>query len=528
VGDLFGAGKMFLPQVVKSARVMKKAVAYLTPYLEELKKKRDFQAAGKILLATVKGDVHDIGKNIVGVVLGCNNYQVIDLGVMTSADKIIASAKEHNVDIIGLSGLITPSLDEMVHVAKEMARNNMDTPLLIGGATTSKVHTAVKIAPNLTSPTVYVPDASRAVGVVSNLLSHDHKENYVDQIRKEYLQTREAYEQKHSGRKLLSLDDARKNQLQIDWENSDIVQPKISGVETISAYSLEELKSRIDWSPFFTAWEIKGKYPQVLEDEKYGEEAKKLFDDANNMLDEIVEKNLLTARAVFGIFPANSVGDDIEIFTDISRDHVTEVVHTLRQQSAKTNQRPNLAMADFIAPKFSKKEDYIGMFVVTAGVGVDTMVKIYESEHDDYRAIMIKSLADRLAEAFAEKLHERIRKEFWGYAASENLSNDDLISEKYQGIRPAPGYPSCPDHSEKITIFNILDAENKIGIKLTENFAMYPTASVSGYYFAHPNAQYFGVGKIGRDQVKDYARRKGVDISTAEKWLAPTLSYDPQ
>jgi len=416
----------------------------------------------------------------------------------------------------------------MVHVAKELARNNMDTPLLIGGATTSKVHTAVKIAPNFSSPTVYVLDASRAVGVVSNLLSHVQKENYVDQIRKEYHQTKEAYEQKHSGRKLLSLDDARKNQLQIDWEKSDIAQPKLTGIETISDYSLEELKSRIDWSPFFAAWEIKGKYPQVLKDEKYGEEAKKLFYEANDMLDEIVEKNLLTARAVFGILPANSVGDDIEIFTDISRDHVTEVVHTLRQQSVKTNQRPNLAMADFIAPKLAKKEDYIGMFVVTAGIGVDTMVKTYEAEHDDYRAIMIKSLADRLAEAFAESLHERIRKEFWGYAASEKLSNDELITEKYQGIRPAPGYPSCPDHSEKTTIFNILDAENEIGVKLTENFAMYPAASVSGYYFAHPDAQYFGVGKIDRDQVKDYARRKGVDIATAEKWLAPSLSYDSQ
>jgi 5-methyltetrahydrofolate--homocysteine methyltransferase len=528
VGDLFGAGKMFLPQVVKSARVMKKAVGYLTPFLDELKKGTEIKSAGKILLATVKGDVHDIGKNIVGVVLGCNNYQVIDLGVLIPAEKIIVTAQEHNVDIIGLSGLITPSLDEMVHVAKELKRKKINTPLLIGGATTSKIHTAVKIAPNFSATTVHVLDASRAVGVVANLLSPKLKPDYIKQVKDEYNKTREIYENKHSGRKLLTLDGARKNQLRINWQKIQIPPPEFLGVKIIKNYPLKELTGRIDWTPFFTAWELKGRYPQILESEKYGTEAKKLFHDARDLLEEIVKKNLLTARAVFGIFPANSVGDDIELFTDINRNKLLGVVHTIRQQASKTNQRPNLALADFIAPKYTKTEDYIGLFVVTAGIGLDSIVGKYESEHDDYKAIMIKALADRLAEALAERMHERIRKEFWGYDRSENLTNNELISEKYQGIRPAPGYPACPDHSEKRTIFNILDAKKNIEVQLTENYAMYPAASVSGYYFAHPDSQYFGVGKIDRDQVRDYARRKGVDISEAEKWLAPSLHYNPQ
>jgi len=528
VGDLFGAGKMFLPQVVKSARVMKKSVSYLTPFLDELNTGTEIKSAGKILLATVKGDVHDIGKKIVGVVLGCNNYQVIDLGVLTPAEKIIATAQEENVDIIGLSGLITPSLDEMVHVAKELERKKINTPLLIGGATTSKIHTAVKIAHNFSGLTVHVLDASRAVGVVANLLNPELKPDYIKQVENEYNEARETYENKHSGRKLLTLEGARKNQLRINWQETQIPSPEFLGVKILKNYPMKELTGRIDWTPFFTAWELKGRYPQILESEKYGTEAKKLFHDARDLLEEIVKKNLLTARAVFGIFPANSVGDDIELFTDIKRSKLLGVVHTLRQQAAKTNQRPNLALADFIAPKYTKTEDYIGLFVVTAGIGLDSIVGQYESEHDDYRAIMITTLADRLAEALAERMHERIRKEFWGYDRSEDLTNKELISEKYQGIRPAPGYPACPDHTEKRTIFNILAAQKNIAVQLTENYAMYPTASVSGYYFAHPDSQYFGVGKIDRDQVRDYARRKGVDISEAEKWLAPSLHYNQQ
>jgi 5-methyltetrahydrofolate--homocysteine methyltransferase len=528
VGDLFGAGKMFLPQVVKSARVMKKAVAYLTPFLEEQKKSLEFSAAGKILLATVKGDVHDIGKNIVGVVLGCNNYQVIDLGVMVPADKILAAAREHNVDIIGLSGLITPSLDEMVHVAKELERNKITTPLLIGGATTSQMHTAVKIAPNLSTPTIYVPDASRAVGVVSNLLSIDLKADYLTQVEQDHLKARNAYAQKHSGRKFLTLEEARDKRLSIDWQKTPPPEPKWTGVTSFSAYSLKELTSRIDWSPFFSAWELKGSFPKILDDDTYGTEARKLYDDALVLLEQIVQEDLLQTRAVFGLFPANSVGDDIEVFSDNSREHVVAVIHTLRQQSIKSNQRPNLALADFIAPKTSRIEDYIGMFAVTAGVGVDSIVQEYEQKHDDFQSILIKSLADRLAEAFAERLHELIRTKYWAYSPDEKFDNHDLISEKYQGIRPAPGYPACPDHSEKLTIFNTLNASETTGIILTESFAMHPAASVSGYYFAHPEAQYFGVGKINRDQVKDYARRKGLDISVAEKWLRPSLAYDPR
>ena len=526
VGDLFGAGKMFLPQVVKSARVMKKAVAYLTPFIEEARKGAPKESTGKILMATVKGDVHDIGKNIVGVVLGCNNYEVIDLGVMVPAEQIITRAKEHNVDIIGLSGLITPSLDEMVHVAKELQRNGMTKPLLIGGATTSRVHTAVKIAPNYTHPVVYVHDASRAVGVVGNLLSEQKRAVFMKQIGAEYAIVREEHLKKHGDRKLLDISEARSRHAKIVWRPADICQPRSTGRKVYENIDLNILRGFIDWTPFFTAWELKGKYPAILADRTIGPEAKKLHNDANRLLDQIIRGDLLQARAVTGIYPANSIGDDIEIYDPEQTDRRLAVFHTLRQQGDKGTAREDLALADFVAPRNSGLKDYLGLFAVTAGVGVDILVKEYEKKHDDYTAIMVKAIADRLAEALAEQMHARIRTSIWGYAPDESLDNDSLIAEKYRGIRPAPGYPACPDHTEKGTIFRVLDITGTIGMELTENFAMLPTASVAGYYFAHPQARYFGVGKIGKDQVLDYARRKGIETTQAEKWLRPNLDYD--
>ena len=527
VGDLFGSGKMFLPQVVKSARVMKKSVAYLQPYMEKEAEEAAVQSkAGKVLLATAKGDVHDIGKNIVGIVLACNNYDIVDLGVMVPADKILKTAIAEEVDIIGVSGLITPSLDEMVHIAKEMERNEFKLPLIIGGATTSKAHTAVKIAPAYKNPVVYVLDASRAVGVVSNLLSKELRDAYLEEVQQEYSSVREAHFQKHGAKRLASIADSRSNRLQIPWADYTPVTPSFFGTKVFDEYPLQEIRDRIDWTPFFNTWEMKGSYPKIFESPKYGKEAKKLFDDAQQLLDDIIENNLLTARAVIGFYPANSLGDDIEIYSDDNRKTVSTVIHTLRQQMQRNGDRPNIALADYIAPKDSGVKDYIGGFAVTAGIGIEAVVEKFEKDHDDYNAILTKAIADRLAEGFAELMHERTRKEFWGYAADETLSNVEIIKEAYQGIRPAPGYPACPDHTEKPVLFELLKATEKIGINLTETFAMYPGASVSGYYFAHPQAKYFGVGRIGRDQVADYARRKGMEISTVEKWLSPILGYE--
>jgi 5-methyltetrahydrofolate--homocysteine methyltransferase len=527
VGDLFGSGKMFLPQVVKSARVMKKAVAYLIPFMEEEKAQSGGRSsAGKVLLATVKGDVHDIGKNIVGVVLACNNYEIIDLGVMASADKILKTAREEKADIIGLSGLITPSLDEMVHVAREMERQNFRVPLLIGGATTSKVHTAVKIAPAYRNPVVYVLDASRGVGVVSNLLNPEKQKKFVKEIRAEYEKVREAHRKKHGNKQLASIEDARKQRFKSNWEAADIARPSFLGTKMFDTFPLEEIKERVDWSPFFQAWELKGSFPKIFDDPKYGKEARKLYDDAQALMKKIISNNLLTARAVIGFFPANSLGDDIEVYTDESRETVLTIIHTLRQQMKKEDGRFNFALADFIAPKESGIKDYIGGFVVTTGIGLKKLVEKFEKEHDDYNAILAKALADRLAEGFAELMHERVRKEYWGYTPGENSSNEELIKETYRGIRPAPGYPACPDHTEKPILFELLNVTEATSIRLTENFAMLPAASVSGYYFAHPQAKYFGVGKFGRDQVVDYARRKGMEISQMERWLSPNLGYD--
>jgi 5-methyltetrahydrofolate--homocysteine methyltransferase len=529
VGDLFGSGKMFLPQVVKSARVMKKAVAHLIPFLEAEKEKSSAaREQDKVLLATVKGDVHDIGKNIVGVVLGCNNYKVIDLGVMVSADKIIEKAIEQDADIIGLSGLITPSLDEMVHVAKEMERRGINKPLLIGGATTSRVHTAIKIAPNYNGPIIHVLDASRSVPVVSKLLNEnvEEKNKFINSFKDEYDNLRESYLKRKSGKNFITLNEARANSLKTDWGNVKITNPKKEGILFLKDFPLEELRKYIDWTPFFTTWELKGRYPAILKDEKFGSEAKKLFDDANELLDEVTRSNSLTANGVFGVFTANTVGyDDIEIYSGEKRDGVLTILHTLRQQMKKTGGQPNFALADFIAPKESKITDYIGAFGVTAGIGLEALVHKYEKDNDDYNAILIKALADRLAEAFAELLHKKVRKDYWGYAEDENFSNEDLVKEQYLGIRPAPGYPSQPDHSEKQLIFNLLDVENNTGISLTKNFAMYPAASVCGLYFANPAAKYFNVGKITKDQVLDYHRRKGMSVDEIEKWLSPILNY---
>lgn len=529
VGDLFGAGKMFLPQVVKSARVMKKSVAYLIPYIEQEKKNANERpkSNGRILLATVKGDVHDIGKNIVGVVLQCNNYEVIDLGVMVPAQDILKTAKDKQVDIIGLSGLITPSLEEMSHVAKEMQRQQFSIPLLIGGATTSRVHTAVKIAPNYDHTSVYVKDASRAVGVVSHLLSDTLQTEFAEKITNEYQQIRERHKKKQLGAKWRSIDSARKNRLQTEWSQIDIAVPEKLGIHLLEDFPLAQLEKTIDWTPFFQSWELAGRYPKIFKDDTVGKQAQQLFEDAQALLKKIINDNLLTAHAIFGLFPANSVGDDIEIYADANRDSVIQVLHTLRQQGEKPNGKPNLALADYIAPKLSGRADYVGAFCVTAGFGVDHLVAEFEQQHDDYSAIMVKALADRLAESFAEQLHQLVRQQYWAYAAGESLSNDELINEAYQGIRPAPGYPACPDHTEKYAIWSLLNVEERIGVSLTESLAMFPTASVSGLYLAHPEARYFGLGKIYRDQIEEYASRKKTDISLVEKWLAPNLGYDP-
>ncbi|OSQ45430.1 methionine synthase [Thalassospira sp. MCCC 1A01428] len=527
VGDLFGAGKMFLPQVVKSARVMKKAVAYLIPFIEEEKQGKR-ETNGKILLATVKGDVHDIGKNIVGVVLQCNNFEVLDLGVMVPTQKIIETAKAEKVDIIGLSGLITPSLEEMTYVAAEMQREGLNIPLLIGGATTSKVHTAVKIAPNYNKAVVYVIDASRAVGVASNLVSETRRDVFVKELHDEYVAMAERHAAQQLQKKRFALTDARANKAQLDWENYTPVAPAKPGLTVFDDFDLADLLARFDWKPFFETWELHGRFPAILDDEVVGETARNLFADAQAMLKRIVEEKWFTPRAVVGIWPANSVGDDIEI-TPAPDGNEPVVIHTLRQQMFReNNKRPNRALADYIAPKESGKTDYIGAFAVTAGPEVETIAKRLEAENDDYNAILVKALGDRFAEAFAETMHEKVRREIWAYARDEDLTNDDLIGEKYQGIRPAPGYPACPDHTEKGTLWKLLNAEENTGVSLTESFAMTPTASVSGFYFANPDAKYFGLGKIERDQVEDYANRKGMDLAVAERWLAPNLNYDPR
>ena len=527
VGDLFGDGKMFLPQVVKSARVMKKAVAYLIPYIEA-EKSADARAAGRIIMATVKGDVHDIGKNIVGVVLQCNNFEVIDLGVMVHTQTILDAAKKENADIIGLSGLITPSLEEMAHVAKEMERQGFAIPLLIGGATTSRAHTAVKIEPNYMGPTVWVKDASRAVGVAQNLIGNESRGAFVAKVRGEYAQVREQHAGRRAHIKWLTLEQARANKVKIDWSAYRPPVPSFLGVKVFEDFSLEEIARYIDWTPFFHAWEMHGSYPKILDDADKGAEARKLFDDAQQTLREIIAGNWLGARGAIGFFPANSVNDDdIEVYSDETRTKVVTTLHHLRQQDEKPPGRPNQCLSDFVAPKDSGLKDYIGAFAVTTGLGIDEHVKRFESDHDDYHAIMVKALADRLAEAFAELMHEQVRKELWAYAPQEHLDNEELIREEYRGIRPAPGYPACPEHTEKALLWQLLDAERNTGIALTDHYAMWPAASVSGWYFAHPDSKYFGVGKINKDQVADYARRKGMSIAEAVRWLAPSLGYEP-
>ena len=530
VGDLFGAGKMFLPQVVKSARVMKKAVAYLLPYIER-EKSQDDQArrsSGKVLLATVKGDVHDIGKKIVAVVLQCNNYEVIDLGVMVPSEKILQTARDEDVDIIGLSGLITPSLDEMVHVAKEMERLKFELPLLIGGATTSKVHTAVKIEQGYSGPTIHVLDASRSVGVVANLLKPENRDTFATQHREEYARIRETHGQRQAKAKLLPIEEARRRKGMVAWSDYPPPKPSVAGRSCFNDYPLEELVGRIDWTPFFKTWELRGHYPKILDDPVVGEQARSLHADATELLRRIVCDNLLKANAVIGLYPANAVtDDDVALYVDESRTEVLAMLRGLRQQFEKPPGRPNWCLTDFVAPKNSGVADYVGAFVVTAGLGVDALCAQFEKENDDYSSIMAKALADRLAEALAERIHERVRKEFWGYAADEEYSSEELIAEQYRGIRPAPGYPACPDHTEKSTIFRLLDAETTAGVRLTEGYAMLPAASVSGWYLAHPDAFYFGLGKIGRDQVQDYADRAGIALSEAERWLSPNLAYEP-
>jgi 5-methyltetrahydrofolate--homocysteine methyltransferase len=529
VGDLFGAGKMFLPQVVKSARVMKKAVAYLTPFIEAEKAAGGSRAKGKILMATVKGDVHDIGKNIVGVVLGCNSYDIVDLGVMVPADKILKAARDEKVDIIGLSGLITPSLDEMVHVAKEMERLQFHIPLLIGGATTSKTHTAVKIEPHYSGPVVHVLDASRGVGVAGALLTEDtaRREGFVRETREEYQRIREQRSGRSASKQYLNLQQARQNKFPVEWENYTPPQPAQPGIHVFNPYPLAELVDYIDWTPFFQSWEMAGKFPAILEDPIVGAEATKLYRDAQDMLRRIVEEGWLQARAVIGLFPARQVGDDdVQIFQDAHHsDTPFATLHFLRQQREKAPGQPNLCLADFIAPENAGRQDYLGAFAVTAGIGIEKWVRHFEENHDDYQAILLKALADRLAEALAERMHERVRKEFWAYNPQEALHNTDLIAESYQGIRPAPGYPACPDHTEKATLWTLLEVEKHTGMHLTESFAMYPAASVSGWYFSHPQAKYFGLGDISKDQVEDYARRKAMPLADMERWLAPVLNY---
>ncbi|MCA9926564.1 MAG: B12-binding domain-containing protein, partial [Anaerolineales bacterium] len=529
VGDLFGSGKMFLPQVVKSARVMKQAVAHLVPFIEAEKEELGLadQSNGKIVMATVKGDVHDIGKNIVGVVLQCNGYEVIDLGVMVPAEKIIQTAKEVNADVIGLSGLITPSLEEMRHVASEMERQGMSLPILIGGATTSKIHTAVKIEPNYRrGPTIHVVDASRAVGVVSNLLGDSN--GYLSGIREEYANLRRKHAGRQDRQRLVPIESARANKFKADWTNYQPPVPAFTGLRVFDDYAIAELRQYIDWTPFFRAWELAGKFPRILEDEIVGETARQLYNEAQAMLDCIEQEHWLTAKAVIGFFPANSVGDDVRIFnTKGQREEETKeeiaTIHFLRQQMERPPGRPNFALADFVAPEETGLDDYLGLFAMTAGIGMAEKVAEFEAVHDDYHAILLKALADRLAEAFAERMHERVRREFWAYAPEEAFTNGDLIAEAYRGIRPAPGYPACPDHTEKGKLFRLLNATANTSLLLTENFAMSPTAAVSGYYLAHPEARYFGLGRIAKDQVADYAKRKGMDVETAEKWLAPNL-----
>jgi 5-methyltetrahydrofolate--homocysteine methyltransferase len=527
VGDLFGAGKMFLPQVVKSARVMKKAVAYLTPFMEAERAElaaagEEVRTQGKIVLATVKGDVHDIGKNIVGVVLSCNNYEVIDLGVMVPAEKILERAREVRADIVGLSGLITPSLDEMVHVAREMERQGMKLPLLVGGATTSRAHTAVKIAPHYSQPVVHVLDASRAVPVTTSLLSVEGRAEFVAEHNAAY----EALRRRHAAprRSVVAIAAARARRTPIEWRAEDLAKPEFIGVRAVDEFPLATLRAFIDWSPFFHAWELKGIYPRILEDDAQGEQARQLFAEGNALLDKIIAEKLLTARAVYGFFAANAVGDDVELYAD--GDRVLERLHFLRQQSDREGNEPCRSLADFIAPKETGLRDSIGAFAVTSGIGLKELVEGFKAAHDDYNAIMAEALADRLAEAFAECLHQRVRQE-WGYGRGENLSPQELIHEKYRGIRPAPGYPACPDHTEKATIWRLLDVQAKTGIELTESFAMWPGSSVSGFYFAHPRSRYFSLGKIDRDQVEDYARRKGMSVAEIERWLGPNLHYTP-
>jgi 5-methyltetrahydrofolate--homocysteine methyltransferase len=580
VGDLFGAGKMFLPQVVKSARVMKKAVAYLIPYIEEEKLRTGevHKANGKIVLATVKGDVHDIGKNIVGVVLRCNNFDVVDLGVMVPAQKILETAKAERADMIGLSGLITPSLEEMSHIAKEMQRQQFHLPLLIGGATTSRAHTALKIEPHYKSPTVWVKDASRAVGVAQSLISKELVDEFLAKIRAEYVEIRERHKDRGPAKRLVALEHARGQGFCGNWETYTPAVPNRPGITVLDDYPLGELIERIDWTPFFNTWELSGHYPQIFDDAIVGKQARELFDDAQEMLKRIVGEKWLTARGVIGLWPAARVGDDVVIFpspasagegvpparaaTDSSdADSLTArvggadggksgtqrselpppqpsparggggelaMLHFLRQQADKPPGRPDFCLADFIAPKDSGVHDWIGAFAVTAGIGIERKLQEFEKTHDDYSSILLKALADRLAEAFAERLHERVRKEFWGYASDEALGNDDLVAEKYRGIRPAPGYPACPDHTEKATLFALLDATNNAGIELTESFAMYPASAVSGWYFSHPDSQYFVVGRVTKEQVEDYAKRKNWTLRETERWLAPNLDYDPE
>ncbi|NHK29369.1 methionine synthase [Parvularcula flava] len=530
VGDLFGAGKMFLPQVVKSARVMKQAVAYLEPYMEKEKEEQGLaqaQAKGKVLMATVKGDVHDIGKNIVGVVLQCNNYEVIDLGVMVPADRILEEAKKHDVDIIGLSGLITPSLDEMVNVAREMKRIGLDIPLLIGGATTSKAHTAVKIEPNYEHGVIYVTDASRAVGVVSTLLSEERKPDYLTGIRDEYEKVRDSYSKRQQTDNRVPIAKARDNRVEIDWAGYEPPKPSFTGVKAFCDYDLKELAEYIDWSPFFASWDLHGRYPAILEDDKVGEAARDLFEEAKKMLEKVIEEKWFTAHGVIGFWPAQSVGDDIILYEDESCETQIAAFHGLRQQMEKRSGQPNYCLSDFVAPKDSGKVDYLGAFAVTAGHNEDEVSQKFAKAGDNYSSIMASALADRLAEAFAEAMHAKVRRELWGYAADEGLDNQALIEEKYQGIRPAPGYPAQPDHTEKETLFRLLNAEENAGMELTESFAMMPGASVSGIYFSHPQSVYFGVGKVARDQVEDYAKRKGRPVADMEKWLSPILGYEP-
>jgi len=522
VGDLFGSGKMFLPQVVKSARVMKKSVAYLLPYMEKEKEGKQRQNAGKVLLATVKGDVHDIGKNIVGVVLACNNYEIVDMGVMVPSEKILNHAKEINADIIGLSGLITPSLDEMVHVAQEMERLEFKVPLLIGGATTSRVHAAVKIAPHYSGPVVHVLDASRSVTVASSLLSKEQHHDYAKKVRDEYDALRENHLKRKTEKKLVPISEARRHKTQIDWKSYTPPAPSFTGVKVFDDYDLNLIRPKLDWTPFFNSWELYGKYPEILKDEKVGVEATKLFNDANALIDRIIKEKALKAKAVIGFFPANAIEDDVQMQTE----NGLVDLHFLRQQVAKAINQEYRSLSDYIAPKETGKQDYIGAFAVTAGIGIEKLIEEFELQHDDYNSILVKAIADRFAEGLAEVMHEEVRKQHWGYAKDEHISIQQLIDEDYTGIRPAPGYPACPDHTEKTTLFNLLQVEKNTGITLTESMAMYPASSVSGWYFSHPQSKYFAVGKIDKDQVEDYAKRKNALVATMERWLSPVLGYN--